>query len=233
LNKTIGILGGTFDPPHWGHIHLAAHFATRLKLDELMWLPSGEPWQKGTHITPAIDRYAMTLAAAEVLKIELQDLGLGTRVTVNTMEIDRAGPSYTIDSAKALRQLYGDQTALIWLMGADSFLQLYTWNDWQDLMHYIHLAVASRPPYRIQIQLQEHPPLMAHYHEHQTHQANALRQQANGLIYLDEELSIDLASSSLRPLLAQHPDAKVLQEWLPQSIWQMIEDKGLYQSKVR
>ncbi|MEY2797025.1 MAG: hypothetical protein RLZZ119_506, partial [Pseudomonadota bacterium] len=118
MNKTIGILGGTFDPPHWGHIHLAAHFAKRLKLDELMWLPSGEPWQKGLHITRAVDRYAMTLAAAEVLEFELQQLGLGTRVTVNTMEIDRAGPSYTIDSAKALRQNYGDQTSLIWLMGA-------------------------------------------------------------------------------------------------------------------
>ncbi len=107
----MGILGGTFDPPHWGHIHLAAHFAKRLKLDELMWLPSGEPWQKGSHITPAIDRYAMTLAAADVLKDHLLKDGLSTQVTVNTMEINRAGPSYTIDSAKALRQLYGDQTA--------------------------------------------------------------------------------------------------------------------------
>jgi nicotinate-nucleotide adenylyltransferase len=233
LNKTIGILGGTFDPPHWGHIHLAAHFAKRLKLDELMWLPSGEPWQKGAHITPAADRYAMTLAAAEVLKLELQQLGLGTRVSVNTMEIDRAGPSYTIDSAKALRKLYGDQTALIWLMGADSFLQLYTWNDWRDLMHYIHLAVASRPPYRIAIQLQDHPPLLAYYQDHQTTHAQELCQQSCGLIYLDEELSIDLASSSLRPLLAHHPSAEAIQQWLPESVWSIILEKGLYQSKVR
>jgi nicotinate-nucleotide adenylyltransferase len=233
LNKTIGILGGTFDPPHWGHIHLAVHFAKRLKLDELMWLPSGEPWQKGTLITPAIDRHAMTLAAAEVLKIELQHLGLGTRVTVNTMEIDRAGPSYTIDSAKALRQIYGDQISLIWLMGADSFLQLYTWNDWRDLMHYIHLAVASRPPYRIQTQLHDHQPLLTFYQEHQCNQIDALGKKACGLIYLDEELSIDLASSSLRPLLTQHPNADAIQQWLPESVWSIILEKGFYQSKVR
>jgi nicotinate-nucleotide adenylyltransferase len=233
LNKTIGILGGTFDPPHWGHIHLAAHFAKRLKLDELMWLPSGEPWQKGLHITRAVDRYAMTLAAAEVLEFELQQLGLGTRVTVNTMEIDRAGPSYTIDSAKALRQIYGDQTSLIWLMGADSFLQLYTWNDWRDLMHYIHLAVASRPPYRIKVQLRDHPPLLTHYEDHRSTNALQLGNQSCGLIYLDEELSIDLASSSLRPLLAQHPNADAIQQWLPESVWDIILEKGLYQSKAR
>lgn len=233
MNKVIGILGGTFDPPHWGHIHLAAHFAKRLQLDELIWLPSGEPWQKGAHITPAIDRYAMTLAAAEVLKSELQQLALNPQVRVSAMEINRAGPSYTIDSAKELRDHYGDQTALIWLMGADSFLHLHSWNDWQDLVHYIHLAVASRPPYTIQGQLNNYPPLLAHYQEHQTNQPEDLRQQTCGLIYLDEELSIDLASSSLRPLLAHHPSAEAIQQWLPQSIWKIIQEKSLYQSKVR
>ena len=232
LNKTIGILGGTFDPPHWGHIHLAAHFAKRLKLDELMWLPSGEPWQKSAHITPAIDRYAMTVAAAEALKAGLQQDGLNTQVTVNPMEIDRDGPSYTIDSAKALRQHYGDQAALIWLMGADSFLHLDTWNDWRDLMYYIHIAVASRPPYRIQAQLHDHQPLLTHYQEHQCDQINTLGRQACGLIYLDEELSIDLASSSLRPLLAHQPSAAAIQQWLPESVWNIILEKGLYQSKV-
>ena len=118
-------------------------------------------------------------------------------------------------------------------MGADSFLQLYTWNDWRDLMHYIHLAVASRPPYRIAIQLQDHPPLLAHYQDHQTTHAQELGQQSCGLIYLDEELTIDLASSSLRPLLAHHPSADAIQQWLPESVWSIILEKGLYQSKVR
>jgi len=230
LNKVIGILGGTFDPPHWGHIRLAEHFSRVLVLDKLIWLPSGEPWQKGAHITPAKDRLAMTMAAADVLREEFLTKQISTVVTVDPMEIDRGGSSYTIDSAKELRQQFGPNVSLIWLMGADSFLQLYTWNDWRDLSRYIHLAVASRPPYSIQKQLIDHPPLQAYYIDHQTKLAHDLCSKASGLIYLDEQLSIDLASSSLRPLLSSNNTANRIQEWLPKSIHALILKKGLYQS---
>jgi len=230
LNKVIGILGGTFDPPHWGHIRLAEHFSRVLVLDELIWLPSGEPWQKGAHITPAKDRLAMTMAAADVLREEFLTKQISTVVTVDPIEIDRGGSSYTIDSAKELRQQFGPNVSLIWLMGADSFLQLYTWNDWRDLSRYIHLAVASRPPYSIQKQLTDHPPLQDYYLDHQTQSASDLCAKAAGLIYLDEQLSIDLASSSLRPLLSSNNTANPIQEWLPKSIHALILKKGLYQS---
>jgi nicotinate-nucleotide adenylyltransferase len=230
LNKVIGILGGTFDPPHWGHIRLAEYFSRALVLDELIWLPSGEPWQKGAHITPAKDRLAMTMAAADVLREEFLTKQISTVVTVDPMEIDRGGSSYTIDSAKELRQQFGPNVSLIWLMGADSFLQLYTWNDWRDLSRYIHLAVASRPPYSIQKQLTDHPPLQDYYLDHQTQSASDLCAKAAGLIYLDEQLSIDLASSSLRPLLSSNNTANPIQEWLPKSIHALILKKGLYQS---
>jgi nicotinate-nucleotide adenylyltransferase len=230
LNKVIGILGGTFDPPHWGHIRLAEYFSRVLVLDELIWLPSGEPWQKGAHITPAKDRLAMTMAAADVLREEFQTKHISTVVTVDPMEIDRSGSSYTIDSAKEFRQQFGPDVSLIWLMGADSFLQLYTWNDWCDLSRYIHLAVASRPPYSIQKQLIDHPPLQAYYIDHQAKLAHDLCSKASGLIYLDEQLSIDLASSSLRPLLSSNNTANRIQEWLPKSIHALILKKGLYQS---
>ena len=230
MNKVIGILGGTFDPPHWGHIRLAEYFSRVLVLDELIWLPSGEPWQKGAHITPAKDRLAMTMAAADVLREEFLTKQISTVVTVDPMEIDRGGSSYTIDSAKELRQQFGPNVSLIWLMGADSFLQLYTWNDWRDLSRYIHLAVASRPPYSIQKQLTDHPPLQDYYLDHQTQSASDLCAKAAGLIYLDEQLSIDLASSSLRPLLSSNNTANPIQEWLPKSIHALILKKGLYQS---
>ena len=230
MNKVSSILGGTFDPPQWGHIRLAEHFSRMLVLDELIWLPSGEPWQKGAHITPAKDRLAMTMAAADVLREEFLTKQISTVVTVDPMEIDRGGSSYTIDSAKELRQQFGPNVSLIWLMGADSFLQLYTWNDWRDLSRYIHLAVASRPPYSIQKQLTDHPPLQDYYLDHQTQSASDLCAKAAGLIYLDEQLSIDLASSSLRPLLSSNNTANPIQEWLPKSIHALILKKGLYQS---
>jgi nicotinate-nucleotide adenylyltransferase len=231
LNKVIGIFGGTFDPPHWGHIKLAAHFAKLLKLDELIWLPSGEPWQKSLNITSANDRYAMTIAAAEVLKQIIQQESLPIKISVSRLEIDRKGPSYTIDSAKALRQQYGSDTALIWLMGADSFLQLPTWNQWDELIQLIHIAVASRPPYSIKSQLTT--PLIEHYKNHQTPNPEKLSQQVSGLIYLDEELAVDLASSQLRVLLEQNKAANAIQDWIPAPVMQIIVKKGLYQSKVR
>jgi hypothetical protein len=83
------------------------------------------------------------------------------------------------------------------------------------------------------VQLRDHPPLLTHYEDHQSTNALQLGKQSCGLIYLDEELSIDLASSSLRPLLAQHPNADAIQQWLPESVWDIILEKGLYQSKVR
>jgi nicotinate-nucleotide adenylyltransferase len=172
----------------------------------------------------------MTMAAADVLREEFQTKHISTVVTVDPMEIDRSGSSYTIDSAKEFRQQFGPDVSLIWLMGADSFLQLYTWNDWRDLSRYIHLAVASRPPYSIQKQLIDHPPLQAYYIDHQTKLAHDLCSKASGLIYLDEQLSIDLASSSLRPLLSSNNTANRIQEWLPKSIHALILKKGLYQS---
>lgn len=230
MNKVVGILGGTFDPPHWGHIRLAVHFSRTLLLDELIWLPSGEPWQKSLYITAAKDRLVMTEIAADVLRKELQAKDIGTKVLVNSMEIDRGGSSYTIDSAKELRKRYGSDTSLIWLMGADSFLQLDTWNDWRDLSQYIHLAVASRPPYSIKKQLADHPQLNTYYLEHQTLEPKKLLEQAAAYVYLDEQLSIDLASSTLRPLLTQNNQADRILEWLPNAIHTVILERGLYRS---
>jgi len=116
-------------------------------------------------------------------------------------------------------------------MGADSFLQLPTWNQWDELIQLIHIAVASRPPYAIKSQLTT--PLIEHYQNHQTRNPEKLSQQVSGLIYLDEELAIDLASSQLRVLLEHNKAAQAIQDWIPASVMQIITEKGLYQSKVR
>ena len=116
-------------------------------------------------------------------------------------------------------------------MGADSFLQLPTWNQWDELIQLIHIAVASRPPYSIKSQLTT--PLVEHYQNHQTPNPEKLSQQVSGLIYLDEELAIDLASSQLRVLLEHNKAAQAIQDWIPAPVMQIITEKGLYQSKVR
>ena len=96
----IGILGGTFDPPHWGHVRLAKNFIDLLDLTELIWLPAGQPWQKSSLITPSQVRYEMTCAAAQDLQALYPSQACPAKVSVSRIEIDRQGPSYTMDTAK-------------------------------------------------------------------------------------------------------------------------------------
>jgi nicotinate-nucleotide adenylyltransferase len=111
----------------------------------LLLIPSGNPWQKSAFITPPETRYQLTQSAAIALNRLLGDEDIQIPIEVDRIELDRQGPSYTIDTAIALRQRYGSTTHLIWLMGADSLMQIDTWQDWQHLLKEVHLAVARRP----------------------------------------------------------------------------------------
>ena len=223
--QKIGILGGTFDPPHIGHLKLASHFAKLLHLDELLLIPSGEPWQKGSGITPAEIRFQLTEAAGIDLARTLLYLNVPTLVGIDRIEIDRAGPSYAIDTVKALRKRYGDQTSLTWLMGADSLIQLPTWNAWEELIQYVNFAVASRPQHDMKTEL--NPAVANLLKAHQTSDASALENQASGLIYIDENLAIDISSTDLRTQL-QRPGS-LNSEQISASALQFITNLGLYQ----
>ena len=143
--KAIGILGGTFDPPHWGHLRLAEHFSRVLQLDHIIWMPAGQPWQKSSDITPAKHRLAMSEYAIETLHDLFVDHHIYTKIEISTLEMAREGPSYAIDTAKEIRALYGPETSISWLMGADSWANIKTWHQWPELPNFVHLAVASRP----------------------------------------------------------------------------------------
>lgn len=223
--QKIGILGGTFDPPHIGHLKLASHFAKLLHLAELLLIPSGEPWQKGSGITPAEIRFQLTEAAGVDLARALLYLKVPTLVGIDRMEIDRAGPSYAIDTVKALRERYGDQARLTWLMGADSLIQLPTWHAWEELIQYVHFAVASRPQHDMKTELS--PAVVSLLKAHQTSDASALENQASGLIYIDDSLAMDLSSTNLRTQLQR--SGSLNSEQIPASALQIITNLGLYQ----
>ena len=157
--KKIGILGGTFDPPHIGHLKLATHFAKLLHLDALLLIPSGEPWQKGTGITPAEMRLKLTEAAGIDLARAFLYLKISTQVGIDRMEIDRAGPSYAIDTVKALRERFGTNASLTWLMGADSLVALPSWNSWEKLSQYVNFAVATRPHHDLKLETWQRLPI--------------------------------------------------------------------------
>jgi nicotinate-nucleotide adenylyltransferase len=134
VTKRIGLLGGTFDPVHNAHVALACIALDTLALDELRWVPAGEPWQKTRRITRATQRVAM---------IELAIAG-EPRFKLERCEVDRSGPSYTLDTLKLLRQREPDAQWFL-ILGQDQLANLHTWHGWQELLSLVTLAVAARP----------------------------------------------------------------------------------------
>jgi nicotinate-nucleotide adenylyltransferase len=132
--KRFGLFGGTFDPPHNAHVALARAAADELQLDALHWIPAGQPWQKTRSITDATHREAMVRAAIDG----------EPRFVLDRIELERHGPSYTLDTVRALRASHpGVQLFLI--IGADQYAGLHTWRGWQELLGLVTLAVANRP----------------------------------------------------------------------------------------
>lgn len=224
--KKIGILGGTFDPPHLGHLRLATHFAKVLHLDALLLIPSGEPWQKGSGITPAPIRLQLTEAAGIDLARAFLYLQIPTQIGIDRIEIDRAGPSYAIDTAKALRERFGPMANVIWLMGADSLLNLPSWNSWEQLLDYVNFAVASRPNH--ELSLENKPEIRDLLAKHQSLDLNALEKSPFGLIYLDNSLSVDLSSTDLRNQLKSASCGDLAAEHIPSHALEIITNLGLY-----
>lgn len=132
--NSIGLFGGTFDPPHNGHIHIARAFADELDLNMVVFLPAGDPYHKETAArTPAVHRLAMTELAAAA----------DSRFAVSDCDIVREGATYTFDTVQIFRQQF-PAAQLWWLMGSDSLLQLHTWKKWQTLVRQTNIAVAGR-----------------------------------------------------------------------------------------
>ena len=145
----VGVLGGTFDPVHRGHLTLARAARDELALDELLFVPAGKPWRKaGRIVAPAIHRLAM-------LRLALED---EAAFRVETMEMDRAGPSYTADTLEALRAARpGDE--LFFIAGEDALADLPNWVRPERILELATLAVARRvdvPKAAVEAYIREH-----------------------------------------------------------------------------
>ncbi|MEQ1806948.1 MAG: nicotinate (nicotinamide) nucleotide adenylyltransferase [Burkholderiaceae bacterium] len=131
----IGIFGGSFDPVHNTHLALADVALQHLKLDQLLWVPVGQPWQKARQLARAADRAAMVqLAIAHEPRFQLE-----------SCELLRTGPSYTVDTVRELRGRAGAASdAWFLIVGQDQFAQFHTWHGWEELVRMVTLAVAGR-----------------------------------------------------------------------------------------
>lgn len=135
--KGLGILGGTFDPIHIGHLRIAEAVYERIVLEQIIFIPAFVPPHKvGQDYAPAEHRYAMTELAVKPYP----------HFTVSDMELRRSGVSYTIDTLRELRQIYPDKE-LYFIIGADSVAQLHTWNSINEMLQLATFVAAGRPGY--------------------------------------------------------------------------------------
>jgi len=132
--KRIGLFGGTFDPVHLAHLALARVALDQLQLDEVRWVPAGRPWQKARLLTPAAHRAAM-------IELAIAD---EPRFTMDRSEIERSGPSYTLDTVGACQAADPGHDWFL-IIGQDQYAGLHTWLGWQQLLERVTLAVANRP----------------------------------------------------------------------------------------
>jgi nicotinate-nucleotide adenylyltransferase len=140
----LGVMGGTFDPIHNGHLVAASEAAAAFNLSEVIFVPTGEPWQKTRKVTKSEDRYLMTVVAT----------ASNPRFKVSRVDIDRAGPTYTIDTLRELRELHPDAD-LYFITGADAIAQILSWRDVDQIWGLAHFVAVSRPGH--QMTLPEHP----------------------------------------------------------------------------
>ena len=132
-------MGGTFDPIHHGHLVAASEVAAELDLDEVVFVPTGEPWQKaGKKVSPAEHRYLMTVVAT----------ASNPRFTVSRVDIDRPGPTYTADTLRDLRAQRPD-AELFFITGADALAQIMTWRDGDRCFELAHFIGVTRPGYTL------------------------------------------------------------------------------------
>ncbi len=132
----LGVMGGTFDPIHHGHLVAASEVAERFELDEVVFVPTGQPWQKSDRpVSAAEDRYLMTVIATAA----------NPRFSVSRIDVDRPGPTYTIDTLRDLRRRYGELTELFFITGADALAQILGWRSAEELFAMAHFVGVTRP----------------------------------------------------------------------------------------
>lgn len=198
--RRIGILGGTFDPPHIGHLWLATLAADAMALDRVLFMPAAQPPHKvGQPLSRATDRLLMTRLA--IAGNPLLELCL--------VEMERPGPSYTIDSIDALERIHPGDTRLYLVMAADSLAQIDTWREPDRLLERIEWIVGPRPGEA----LPDRSGLEARFGDHASR------------VHPIEGPSLDVSSTALRDRVANGQPIRYL---VPRGVEELITERGLY-----
>jgi nicotinate-nucleotide adenylyltransferase len=196
--RRIGIFGGSFDPPHLGHLILASELHEALALDEVRWLVSPTPPHKRDRVlAPDADRVAMVQAA----------IAGDPRFVYDPIEFERPGPSFTVDTLAALQERHPGAT-LVFLMGGDSLRDLPTWRDPAGIARLAEIGVAARPGVVPDLAALEA-------------QVPALR----GRVRVVETTGVDISSTAIRARVAA---GRTIRPYVPAAVADVIDARGLY-----
>jgi len=208
----IGILGGTFNPIHFGHLRMAQELLDFLGLSEVRFIPSANPPHKTMPSVSAIQR-------AEMVRLAISD---NPGFKLDLVELNRRGPSYTIETLEYLYLKY-TQHAICLLMGMDAFMKINTWHRWQSLLNYCHIILVPRglPQQLTQANLVTAGWFQASF----TEKFTDLTKQRNGLITSQQITSLDISSSMIRHLIS---DGKSIRYITPKSVIEYIHQHHLY-----
>ncbi len=209
----IGILGGTFDPIHYGHLRMAEELAGWLALDQVRFIPASQPPHRSQPRTGVRHRVEMARLA----------IAGNARFTLDAREAEREGTSYTEETLTSLRQELGPDLPLWLFMGADAFLGLNTWKNWQQLFALTNIAVAHRPGYRLAQADALADDLRAVLQQHQVREAAPNR--AAGQIILRPVSQLDISATAIRNAIREGKSPRYL---LPEPALDYIHANHLY-----
>ncbi|MEN8204878.1 MAG: nicotinate-nucleotide adenylyltransferase [Pseudomonadota bacterium] len=211
----IGVLGGTFDPVHFGHLRPALEIQQALGLEEVRLMPAHMPPHRSQpHASPQ-QRLAMLRAAVADDPV----------FTVDAREYEREGPSYTLDTLQSLRAgLSGKDLCL--LVGMDAFCGFSGWHRWREIPDYCHLVVMTRPGNT----LPEQGELAEFIHLHRVPDAEVLKTRVSGLLLFHPVSQLEISATQIRKLLAAGKRADFL---LPKSVLEVIRNEGLYGAETQ
>lgn len=208
----VGVLGGTFNPVHYGHLRSALELVERLQLAQLRLMPCAVPPHREAPACSAHSRAAM---------VELAVAG-EARLVCDSRELQRSGKSYTIDSLIALRHELGDERSLCLVMGCDAVLGISQWHRWRELLDWAHIVVIARPGW----ELPSGGAVAQWLERHRLLAAQELRSRPAGGIIIEELRPLAISSTEIRELLSTGRSARYL---LPESVLDYIQSHNLYQ----
>lgn len=215
IERGIGLLGGTFDPIHNGHLTVARHALDALKLSRIDFVPAPAPWQKSV-ATPVARRIEMIEAA----------ISGNERFKLNTIEVMREGATYTIDTLKEMRDLVGPSTPLILIMGADQWKNFHTWKSWEEFSDLASIALCNRE----NDEPEANEAVTDHWADREV-APDEIREFSCGKLTRFHIPAHEASSTKIRTLfstLPRHEAFKQLEKWLPVGVARVIYNARLY-----